>query len=213
MVWTAVAAYPNIKKWTYTYQISCRCTYICLLLCCCCFFPSLYTNSLLLCSFNKTLYRYPSGNLAVSLSRCDMDGPLGSHKGLYTLIFDDCCEGSPLLGYFTPLGKACCYHKNGVIKMFSDSKGGCLYNEVNDKSSCNSSFDAFLLAVQRILTLQVLILTFQKGEQTPNNQEVGDRGGGGGGEWWRLICLFEKNINILHFFQRFNNWLTVYTSN
>ena len=89
--------------------------------------------------------------------------------------------------------------------MFSDSKGGCLYNEVNDKSSCNSSFDAFLLAVQRILTLQVLILTFQKGEQTPNNQEVGDRGGGGGGEWWRLICLFEKNINILHFFQRFNN--------
>ena len=52
------------------------------------------------------------------------------------------------------------------------------------------------------------ILTFQKGKQTPNNQcwgRWGIGGGGGGGEWWRLICLFEKNINILHFFQRFNN--------
>ena len=51
-------------------------------------------------------------------------------KGHYTLVYDD-IEGSPLLAYFTPTGKACCYNQNGGIQMLCDSEGGCLYDEVS----------------------------------------------------------------------------------
>ena len=50
-------------------------------------------------------------------------------RGLYTFVFDD-VDYSQLLAFFTPMGKACCYYRNGAIHMLSDRKGGCLYSEV-----------------------------------------------------------------------------------
>ena len=70
-----------------------------------------------------------SGRKAISLNRCDKEGPLQGSKGLYTLVFDDVDHAS-LLAYFTPTGRACCYYQSGGIRMLSDSKGGCVYNEV-----------------------------------------------------------------------------------
>lgn len=71
---------------------------------------------------------YMSGQQAISQNRCDVPGPLQGSRGLYTMVFDD-VPGSPMLAYFTPTGKACCYYQSGAIRMLSDSKGGRLYNE------------------------------------------------------------------------------------
>ena len=52
-------------------------------------------------------------------------------KGFYTTIFDD-VEGSPLLAYFTPTGRACCYYPSGAIHMLCDREGGHIYSEVSE---------------------------------------------------------------------------------
>ena len=54
-------------------------------------------------------------------------------KGFYTLVYDD-VEGSPLLAYFTPTGRACCYYPNGAIRMICDREGGSMFSEVNPSS-------------------------------------------------------------------------------
>ncbi len=75
----------------------------------------------------------------MSLSRCDSTpSPLSGSRGLYVLVFDD-VEGSPLLGYFTPTGKACCYYQNGAIRMLSDQTGGRIYDEVFHERIVNRS--------------------------------------------------------------------------
>ena len=51
-------------------------------------------------------------------------------KGFYTLVYDD-VEGNPLLAYFTPSGKTCCYYPNGAIRMLCDKDGGSMFSEVN----------------------------------------------------------------------------------
>ena len=66
-----------------------------------------------------------SGRHAVCVSR-----HVGGARGFYTLVYDD-VEGSPLLAYFTPTGKACCYYPTGAIRMLCDKEGGSLFNEVN----------------------------------------------------------------------------------
>ena len=89
---------------------SCTCTFIVL---------SCLRNSL-----TNRVFSYLSGRQAVCLSRRVEGG-----RGFYTLVYDD-VEGSPLLAYFTPTGKACCYHPNGSIHMICDREGGSMYNEV-----------------------------------------------------------------------------------
>lgn len=67
---------------------------------------------------------YMSGRHAVCVSR-RVEGA----RGFYTLVYDD-VEGSPLLAYFTPTGKACCYYPNGAIRMLCDRDGGSMFSEV-----------------------------------------------------------------------------------
>ena len=66
-----------------------------------------------------------SGRHAVCVSR-RVEGA----RGFYTLVYDD-VEGSPLLAYFTPTGKACCYYPSGAIRMLCNRDGGSMFSEVN----------------------------------------------------------------------------------
>lgn len=70
------------------------------------------------------LTSYHSGRKAVSVSRRG-DGS----RGLYTMVFDD-SEYQSMLGYFAPGGMACCYYRNGSIRMLTDREGGTLFDEV-----------------------------------------------------------------------------------
>ena len=50
-------------------------------------------------------------------------------RGLYTVVYDD-REDHALLGYFTPTGLACCYHRSGNLHLLSNWEGGSLFDEV-----------------------------------------------------------------------------------
>lgn len=74
--------------------------------------------------WSSTLSSYLSGRQAVSVSR-----RTEGMKGFYTMVYDD-VDGSPLLAYFTPTGKACCYYPSGALHMLCDREGGTMFSEV-----------------------------------------------------------------------------------
>ncbi|XP_033120343.1 uncharacterized protein LOC117119619 [Anneissia japonica] len=59
-----------------------------------------------------TVY-YPSGRCAISISRNGIDRP-----GVYAIVYADSVE-YPMLAVFTPYGKACCYHPNGLARFIA----------------------------------------------------------------------------------------------
>ncbi|XP_071810119.1 uncharacterized protein [Asterias amurensis] len=61
---------------------------------------------------------YPSGNLAIILSKAGFGRP-----GYYTIVYND-NDSHDMLAEFTPTGRGCCHHPNGVIRFLSTEKGG-----------------------------------------------------------------------------------------
>ena len=46
------------------------------------------------------------------------------------MVYED-TEAAALMAYFTPTGKACCYHHNGALHMLCTREGGSLFDEVS----------------------------------------------------------------------------------
>ncbi|XP_048257382.1 uncharacterized protein LOC124136360 isoform X1 [Haliotis rufescens] len=67
-----------------------------------------------------TVAYYPSGRPAVVSSGAGYGRP-----GYYTIAYTDDLD-MKMLACFTPVGKGCCYHPNGVVKFLATEKGGHL---------------------------------------------------------------------------------------
>ena len=90
---------------------------------------------------------YSSGRKAVSMSR-----PGDGRRGLYTLVFDD-SEEQPLLAYFAPSRKACCYHRSGSIHLLSNEEGGSLFDEVRQTAHTHE----YWCALHKMLMQQISV--------------------------------------------------------
>ena len=61
---------------------------------------------------------YPSGYPAIVMSRSAPGQP-----GFYTFVFSNSPDQT-MLAVFTPTGKACCYHSNGIVQFLATEYGG-----------------------------------------------------------------------------------------